>query len=145
MGLITFDLEFIVFQRALQRHLFAMYKMLKEKRVVLDVDFVTFTLHKLTQVIRFSTSPSKMMNREFNIEISLWAHRKIPDPFSLLRLQLSPALSLRPTSARTTWSVWSCTPGVWWIITSSWTWSPLWLACFSSNSSVTSLCQLHSV
>lgn len=59
--------------------------------------------------------------------------------------QLSVARNWRHISALTTWNGWSCTPGVWWTITSSWTWSQWWHASFSSSSSVTCLSLLPSV
>lgn len=60
-------------------------------------------------------------------------------------LQLSASQSWNPLSPPMISNVWSCTPGAWWTTTSSWTWSQLWLACFSSNSWVMSPCLRLSV
>ncbi len=68
-----------------------------------------------------------------------------PELVCLWSLQFSVALSWQPISALTTSNVWSCTRGAWWTITSSWTWSQRWHACFSWSSSETCLCQPHSV
>lgn len=105
-----------------------------------------------TQVWRWTScrirSPrrSKAVRRPANLStFSSSSSSHSPELTCLWLSQHSVAQSWRPFSLRTTWNAWSCTPGAWWTITSSWIWSQRWHASFSSSSSGTSRSQPHSV